>query len=96
MIEIGNYQLLRQLIHEDYTNYSGLVLKRYFRQLLAESYKYKDIGSWWDAKDKTDQHEIDIVAIGAQKNQAFAYEVKRKAKNYAPKVFETKIGSSQI
>lgn len=91
MIEIGNYQLLCQLIHEDYTTYSGLVLERYFKQSLAESYKYRDIGSWWDSKDKSDQREIDIVAIGAEKNRAFVYEVKRSRKNYSPKLLEDKV-----
>jgi Predicted ATPase (AAA+ superfamily) len=80
MIEIGNYKLLCQIIHNDYETYSGLVLERYFKQLLAESYKFKDIGSWWDSKDKTNQYEIDIVAIGADKNKAFAYEIKRNKK----------------
>lgn len=91
MIEIGNYQLLRQVIKNDYPTYSGLVLERYFKQLLAESFKYRDIGSWWNPKNKEDQHEIDIVALGADKNTAFVFEVKRNANNYDANLVETKV-----
>lgn len=91
MIEIGNYQLLRQFIKDDYPIYSGLILERYFKQVMAESFKYRDIGSWWNPKNKENQCEIDIIALGAEKNRAFAYEVKRNRNNYNPKLFEDKV-----
>ncbi len=91
MIEIGNYQLLRQLIKDDYSTYSGLVLERYFKQKLSESYNYQEIGSWWNPKDTANQQEIDIVAIGAKRNSAEVYEVKRNKKNYNEKVLAQKV-----
>lgn len=71
--------------------YSGLILERYFKQVMAESFKYRDIGSWWNPKNKENQCEIDIIALGAEKNRAFAYEVKRNRNNYNPKLFEDKV-----
>lgn len=91
MIEIGNYQLLAKLIKDDYNTYSGHVLERYFKQQLAESLNYRDIGSWWDSREKSDQREIDIVAIGSNKNCAYVYEVKRNKKNYSPQLLKNKV-----
>ena len=82
MIEIGNYPALREVIRADYPTYSGKILERYFKKLLAESFNYRDIGSWWERKGN--QNEIDIVALGLDKNTAEVYEVKHHAKNFKP------------
>jgi AAA+ ATPase superfamily predicted ATPase len=89
MIEIKNFTGLRSMIKADYTTYSGRILERYFRQQLAESQNYRDIGSWWEPKG--DQYEIDIVALGMEKNRALAVEVKRQRKNYQPTLLAAKI-----
>ncbi|MDY3979511.1 MAG: ATP-binding protein [Tidjanibacter sp.] len=91
MIEIGNYRLLGQIIKDDYPTYSGLSLERYFKQQLAESMLYREIDSWWDPKDKENQREIDIVAIGEKKNTAFAFEVKRNGRNYNAALMQEKV-----
>ncbi len=60
MIEIGNYPALHEIIRADYPTFSGKTLERYFKKQLAESFKYRDIGSWWERKGE--QNEIDILA----------------------------------
>ena len=89
LIEIKNYVGLRQIIQSDYPTYSGLMLERYFKQQFAESFQYRAIGSWWEPKG--DQHEIDIVALRLEKNQAVVAEVKRQKKNFKPELLAAKV-----
>jgi uncharacterized protein len=65
------------------------MLERYFKQKLAESMQFRNIGSWWDPKNE--QHEIDIVALKLEKDQAFVAEVKRQKKNFKPALFAAKV-----
>lgn len=88
MIEIKNFVGLQQIIKADYTVYSGKILERYFHAKLAESAKYREIGSWWEPKGN--QNEIDIVALSLEKNKALAAEVKRQKERYRPTVFAEK------
>lgn len=46
------------------------MLERYFKQKFAESFLYKDIGSWWELKGNA--YEIDIVALCLEKDKAVA------------------------
>ncbi len=89
LIEIKNFNGLRKIIKADYPTYSGIILERYFKQKLAESYQFREIGSWWEPKNQ--QNEIDIVALKLEKNQALAAEVKRKQKNIKPDLFTAKV-----
>jgi AAA+ ATPase superfamily predicted ATPase len=89
MIEIKNFDALKEIITNDYETYSGIMLERYFKQKLAESKEFRDIGSWWEAKGN--QNEIDIVALRLQKNQALVAEVKRQRKNFKPEAFKAKV-----
>src|SRR5690554_99334 len=59
LIEIKNFQGLRNIIKADYKTYSGKMLERWFKQKLAESMQFREIGSWWEPKNE--QYEIDIV-----------------------------------
>lgn len=45
LIEIKNFIGLRSIIQSDYPTYSGIMLERYFKQQLAESFQYRAIGS---------------------------------------------------
>jgi AAA+ ATPase superfamily predicted ATPase len=74
MIEIGKYDLLRELINRDYDQYSGLVLEKYFRAKLAESQRITNIGSYWDSKG---ENEIYIIALNDLDKTALIGEVKR-------------------
>lgn len=88
LIEIKNFSALQNIILSDYTTYSGLMLERYFKQQLAESKQFREIGSWWETKNG--QNEIDIVAIKLTKNEALVAEVKRNRKNFKPELLATK------
>ena len=89
MIEIKNFVGLRSIIRSDYPTYSGIMLERYFKQQLAETFHYRAIGSWWEAKGN--QNEIDIVALKMEKDQALVAEVKRQKKNFKPDLFRQKV-----
>lgn len=89
MIEIKNFPGLQRIIKEDYNKFSGVALERYFRQQLAETFEYSDIGSWWEPKGE--QYEIDIVALKLEKKQAVAIEVKRNRQKYSPELMALKV-----
>ena len=89
MIEIKNFTALQTIIKADYPIYSGFILERYFKQQFAESFQYRNIGSWWESKGH--QNEIDIVALKIEKNLAVAVEVKRQRKNFRPDLFAAKV-----
>jgi hypothetical protein len=88
LIEIKNFKGLRNIIKNDYPTYSGKMLERYFKQKFAESFEFREIGSWWEPKNN--QNEIDIVALKLIKNQAVVVEVKRQKKNFNPVLFAAK------
>jgi uncharacterized protein len=89
LIEIKNFEALKTIIQNDYSTYSGKVLEGYFKQKLAESLKYRAIGSWWEPKGS--QNEIDIVALDLDKNKALVVEVKRNRKNFKEELFLVKV-----
>lgn len=91
MVELENYGLLAELIKADYPTYSGLVLESYFKQKMAESREYRNIGSWWQAKKGKEACEIDIVGIKADNKTAVVAEVKRLRKNFKPDEFAKKV-----
>lgn len=93
LIEIKNFKGLQEIVLADYTTFSGITLERYFRKKLAESMNFREIGSWWNAKDGKD--EIDIVAIYLDHKKALIAEVKRQRKNFKYDEFIGKIGQLQ-
>ncbi len=90
MLEIENYDALRIIINRDYETFSGLMLERYFKQMLMEKKEFTRIGSWWDRKG---ENEIDIVAENELNNEATFIEVKRKADNFSPNALKEKVAS---
>lgn len=91
MIELDNYDDLREVVMRDYPAYSGLMLEKYFRQKLAEDGGFREMGSWWEAKSGKEANEIDIVGIRTEGKSALVAEVKRNARNYDNKSFMAKI-----
>ena len=91
LIELENYAALEKIIREDYPTYSGLVLEMYFRQKMAESKAYLNIGSWWQAKKGKEACEIDIVGIRLDGKTAVVAEVKKQRKNFKPEEFAAKV-----
>lgn len=93
IIEIRNFELLRQIIKTDYPTFSGQMLERYFRLQMAESKQFAAIGSWWERKKGIEANEIDIVGIYANQKSALVAEVKRQQRNYNHKAFMQKVES---
>ena len=91
IVEIRNFVLLRQIIENDYPAFSGMMLERWFRLKMMESYRYSDIGSWWERKKGKEANEIDIVGILAGGKKAVVAEVKRQKRNYDHKLFMAKV-----
>lgn len=86
-VEIGNLDYVRNIIEKDYETYSGLILERYFRDVLMQSNQYSDIGNYWD---KRGQNEIDIVAVNDLEKMIHFYEVKRNPKKIDTLTLESK------
>lgn len=74
LVERNQLEILRKYIGEQYTQFSGRSLERYFQDKLFETGKYTDIGNWWDRSGK---NEIDIVAINSFDHTGLIAEVKR-------------------
>lgn len=87
LLEINNYKYLREIASDGYDVFSGLMLERYFREVLAEKEAYSRIGNWWNRKG---ENEIDIIAIDDFHRKIEFYEVKRNAKKISLKELEFK------
>jgi AAA+ ATPase superfamily predicted ATPase len=77
LIELGNYDMLKEFILRDYETFTGKTLERYFKAKLQEEGNITKIGSWWDRKA---MNEIDIISINDLEKSCNIYEVKRQAK----------------
>lgn len=73
-VEIGNLDYVREIVERDYETFSGIVLEKYFRVILAESKSFSDVQGYWDRKG---ENEIDIVAVNDFEKQMLIGEVKR-------------------
>ena len=68
-----------------------MTLEEYFKQQLAETKEFREIGSYWENKKGLEQCEIDIVALKIEKAKAVAIEVKRQRKEFKPDAFAGKV-----
>ena len=91
LVELNNFEYLRQIVLSDYPTFSGLALEKWFRLKMMESHKYSDIGSWWERKKGKEANEIDIVALPIDGKTAIVAEVKRQQRNYDHKAFMEKV-----
>ena len=91
LVELNNFEYLRQIVLSDYPTFSGLALEKWFRLKMMESHKYSDIGSWWERKKGKEANEIDIVALSIEGKTALVAEVKRQQRNYDHKAFMEKV-----
>lgn len=96
MVEIQNFEGLLRLATKDYETYTGLVLERYFRQLLAETSDWREISAWWRSKaivykGQTIDAEVDVVALPVEGRNALVAEVKRKKEEYKHELFMLKV-----
>lgn len=87
VVELGKLDLLAELIRQDYTQFSGLVLEKYFRQQYGEHERVTEVSHWWDSKN---ENEIDLIAIEKLDRRATVAEVKRNPHKYNSRVLEDK------
>jgi len=78
LIELGRYDLLREHIGQNYQQYSGLLLEKYFKEKIAENERVTNIGCYWDKKG---ENEVDIITLNDLDKKATLIEVKRNRKN---------------
>ena len=74
LIEMGRFDLLKRYIENNYEQYSGLLLEKYFRQKFAEEQTVTSIGNFWD---KNSEIEIDLIALNDFDKTATIAEIKR-------------------
>ncbi len=74
MVELGKMELLEETIRNGYTQYSGLVLEKYFRQKYGEQERVTEVAAWWDSQG---DNEIDLIALQQLDCIATVAEVKR-------------------
>lgn len=72
-IEIENFSYIKNIIKRDYSTYCGTLLERFFQQLLAETSRFNQIGSYWE---KDNQNEVDVVAINEMEKRILIAETK--------------------
>ncbi len=72
-IEIGNFDHLKKIVKRDFETYSGRLLEKYFLEKLSLTYKYSQLGSYWERNNK---NEIDIVGVNEIDKKLLVAEVK--------------------
>jgi AAA+ ATPase superfamily predicted ATPase len=77
LIEMGKLDLLKLYITNNYEQYSGLLLEKYFRQKFSEEETITAIGNFWD---RNGENEIDLIALNDFDKTATIAEVKRNPK----------------
>lgn len=87
MVELGKFDLLYELIMQEYPQFSGVVLEKYFRQKYGEKERVTEVSHWWDSKG---ENEIDLIAIEKLDKRATVAEVKRNPRKYSARVLEEK------
>lgn len=86
-IEIENYDFVKDIIKRDFSMYSGKFLEKYFIEKLQLEKKYSQLGTYWE---KSNQNEIDIVALNELEKKVLIAEVKLNTKKINLDVLEEK------
>lgn len=87
LIERGQLKMLRKHIGEQYNQFTGRSLERYFQDKLMESGDYTTIGNWWDRSSK---NEIDVVALNEFNHTGIIGEVERNPERLSMKDLKEK------
>ncbi len=86
-IEIENYEYVKQIVRNEFAQYSGRFLEKYFHEQLRMSGQWSDIGTYWE---RGNQNEIDIVAVNDVEKRILFGEVKRNADRISLPLLEKK------
>ena len=90
MIEEGQIKLLQQYVKENYEQFSGRTLERWFQTKAMESGQFTRVGNWWD---KRGENEIDLMAINEFNNVGMVAEVKRNERKISMSALEKKLAA---
>ena len=90
MIEAGQTALLQQYLSENYEQFTGRTLERWFQTKTMESGNYTRIGNWWD---KRGENELDLIAVNEFNNTGVIAEVKRNERKISMSILENKVAS---
>lgn len=93
LIEMGRHDMLLELVEKDYCDYTGHVLKQYFRQKYLEEERITAVGQYWDRKG---HNEIDLIALNSIDKTAVVAEVKRNPERYKSEVLEENSSPSRV
>ena len=92
LIEMRKFDLLKLYITNNYEQYSGLLLEKYFRQKFAEEETITAIGNFWD---KNGENEIDMIALNDFDKTAIIAEIKRNTKRISLQTLAMKTAAIQ-
>lgn len=87
IVELGKFDLLGETIRQEYAQFSGIVLEKYFRQQYGERGRVTEVSHWWDSKG---ENEIDLIAIEKLDRRATVAEVKRNPRKFSAHTLEEK------
>ena len=87
IVELGKFDLLFELVKNEYSQYSGVILEKYFRQQYGERERVTEVSHWWDSKGG---NEIDLIAIERLDKKATVAEVKRNPRKFSVQALEEK------
>ena len=90
MIESGQWNLLQQYVMDNFEQFSGRTLERWFQTKIMESGNYTSVSNWWD---KRGENEIDLIAVNEFSNTGVVAEVKRQERKINMTVLENKVAA---
>ncbi|MGN0048579.1 MAG: DUF234 domain-containing protein [Bacteroides sp.] len=90
MIEAGQTALLQQYVTDNYEQFTGRTLERWFQTKAMESGKYARIGNWWD---KRGENELDLIAVNEFDHTGTIAEVKRSERKISMAALENRVAS---
>ena len=73
---------------DNYAQFTGRTLERYFHEKAMQSGKFTKVGNWWDRKGK---NEIDMVALNEFDKTCLVAEIKRNKDRISLKDLQEKM-----
>ena len=89
LIESNQLSLLKQYVTDNYAQFTGRTLERYFQEKAMQGGKFTKVGNWWDRKGK---NEIDMVALNEFDKTCLVAEIKRNKDRISMKDLQEKTG----
>lgn len=74
LVESRRLDLLRKYVSDNYNQFTGRTLERYFQEKALQSGNYTRVGNWWDRHGEC---EIDMIALNEFDRAGVIAEIKR-------------------